>query len=192
VWASLSHLGVFAGGKTPSKVKSIYWDGDIPWVTPKDMKVKNIHDTMDHVTAKAVEEGLTLYDSEAILFVVRSGILKHTLPIAITKTNCTVNQDLKVLSLFRKDLSNYVHLMMKGYEQYILEHLTKRGMTVESVKFDEFSKHYFMLPPLSEQHRIVAKVDELMTLCDNLKSRINEAQTIQNQLADTIIEQAVV
>jgi len=47
------------------------------------------------------------------------------------------------------------------------------------------------LPPLIEQHRIVAKIDELMTLCDTLKARLNDAQTTQIQLADVIVEQAV-
>jgi len=47
-------------------------------------------------------------------------------------------------------------------------------------------------PPLAEQHRIVAKVDELMALCDTLKARLNDAQTTQVQLADAIVEQAVV
>ena len=49
----------------------------------------------------------------------------------------------------------------------------------------------FPIPPLAEQHRIVAKVDELMALCDTLKARINDAQTTQIQLADAIVEQAV-
>lgn len=44
------------------------------------------------------------------------------------------------------------------------------------------------LPPLAEQHRIVTKVDELMTLCEQLKSKINHAQTTQIQLADTLLE----
>jgi type I restriction enzyme S subunit len=47
------------------------------------------------------------------------------------------------------------------------------------------------LPPLSEQYRIVAKVDELMALCDTLKARIKDAQTTQLHLADAIVEQAV-
>jgi type I restriction enzyme S subunit len=50
----------------------------------------------------------------------------------------------------------------------------------------------FPLPPLPEQHRIVAKVDEMMTLCDTLKERLHDAQTTQVQLADSIVEQAVV
>lgn len=47
------------------------------------------------------------------------------------------------------------------------------------------------LPPLAEQHCIVAKVDELMTLCDALKTRLASAQTTQIILADAIVEQAV-
>ena len=48
------------------------------------------------------------------------------------------------------------------------------------------------VPPTAEQHRIVAKVDELMALCDKLKDRLKEAQTTQIQLADAIVEQAVI
>jgi len=46
-------------------------------------------------------------------------------------------------------------------------------------------------PPLTEQQRIVAKVDELMALCDALKARLADAQAIQLHLADAIVEQAV-
>jgi type I restriction enzyme S subunit len=49
----------------------------------------------------------------------------------------------------------------------------------------------FCLPPLAEQHRIVAKVDELMAICDALKARLTDAQTTQIHLADAIVEQAV-
>ena len=47
------------------------------------------------------------------------------------------------------------------------------------------------LPPLAEQHRIVKKVDELMALCDQLKSRITDASRLQQKLADVLVEQAV-
>ncbi|WP_246072335.1 hypothetical protein [Catenovulum sediminis] len=44
---------------------------------------------------------------------------------------------------------------------------------------------------MSEQHRIVAKVDELMTLCDQLKARLTDAQTTKLHLTDAIVEQAI-
>ena len=46
-------------------------------------------------------------------------------------------------------------------------------------------------PPLAEQHRIVAKVDKLMSLCDTLKARLADAKITQLHLADAIVEQAV-
>jgi len=47
------------------------------------------------------------------------------------------------------------------------------------------------VPPLQEQHRIVAKVDELMAICDQLKAQLSEAQTTQLNLADALVEQAL-
>ena len=190
-WVTLSHIGLFTGGKTPSKANSQYWNGDIPWVTPKDMKVEEIFDSEDHVTRLAITDGLAEIDPESLLFVARSGILRRKFPVAITKSVCTVNQDLKVLSLIDKSIVDYTLLMMKGFEAYILKNLTKMGTTVESLRFDDFSKHYFIIPPLEEQYRIVAKVDELMALCDQLKARLNDAQNTKLQLTDAIVEQAV-
>ncbi|MFQ1772387.1 restriction endonuclease subunit S [Aeromonas veronii] len=190
-WCRLSELGVFFGGKTPSKMKSDYWEGGIPWVTPKDMKVDYITDSEDYVTDLAVSDGLTLVEVNSLLFVARSGILRRKFPVAITTVICTVNQDLKVLQPFDYRLTPYIHLMMKGFEEYILKNLTKVGTTVESLVFDEFSIHPFILPPLFEQHRIVAKVDELMTLCDQLKARLQTSQQTQLALAESLVEGAL-
>ena len=47
------------------------------------------------------------------------------------------------------------------------------------------------IPPLAEQHRIVAKVDELMTLCDRLKADLAESRTRQARLSTTLIDAAL-
>src|SRR5690606_20579823 len=58
----LKHLCSFSGGGTPSKENSKYWiGGDIPWVSPKDMKAARISDSFDHVTAQAVAESSTAF-----------------------------------------------------------------------------------------------------------------------------------
>ncbi len=65
------------------------------------------------------------------------------------------------------------------------------GATIKHFPGEKLNRYLFPLPPKSEQHRIIAKVDELMAICDALKARLNEAQTTQVQLADAIVEQAV-
>ncbi|WP_417552461.1 restriction endonuclease subunit S [Marinomonas fungiae] len=193
-WCTLSHLGYFFGGKTPSKMNASFWDGDIPWVTPKDMKSTHIIDSIDKVTEEGVSSGLTLVTVNSLLCVTRSGILRRHFPVAINKIECTVNQDLKVLTFFDNSIADYVLLMMKGFEHHILQKLTKTGTTVESLVFDSFVKHPFILPPEPEQHRIVAKVDELMALCDQLEqqteSSLDALQTLVQTLLDTLLQSA--
>ena len=63
--------------------------------------------------------------------------------------------------------------------------------SMKNVSRNQIRNLIVAFPSLSEQHCIVAKVDELMTLCDTLKARLNEAQTTQAQLADAVVEQAV-
>ena len=86
--------------------------------------------------------------------------------------------------------------------QYLLKSMTSpffyaemrsemTGVAITRVTLAKLNDAIISLPPLPEQHRIVAKVDELMTLCDGLKSRISDAGRLQQKLADVLVEQAV-
>src|SRR5687767_5663096 len=100
--ASLGSLGRWSGGGTPSKDDASFWsDGSIPWVSPKDMKVLRIRDSEDHISADAVQKSAAkLIEAGSVLIVTRSGILEHTLPVAVADIQVTVNQDLKALSVY--------------------------------------------------------------------------------------------
>ena len=187
VRASLLELGNFLGGKTPSTNNSSFWNGTIPWVSAKDMKMAIIKDSEDHITELGVASGLAKIPPQSILMVVRSGILRRTFPVAINSVFCTINQDLKALVLFPQVYPEYVMLMLRGFENFILSHLTKTGMTVESVMFSEFSSHKFPLPPLAEQKRIVAKVDQLMELCNSLEQQLQDSTRKQTAILDAVL-----
>lgn len=52
---SLSDLGKWSGGKTPTTAEKSFWEnGTIPWISSKDMKASTLSDTQDHITEKAV------------------------------------------------------------------------------------------------------------------------------------------
>ena len=78
------------------------------------------------------------------------------------------------------------------FGKQLLEKIKSNTTNVCAIYQGKFFETICVIPPLAEQLRIVAKVDELMVLCDTLKTRLNDAQTTQIQLADTIVEQAVV
>jgi restriction endonuclease S subunit len=95
VYVSLKDVGRWVSGGTPSRSRSDFWNGDFPWVSPKDMKQDVISDSEEKLTDTALNGRVTILPSESILIVVRGMILAHTFPVALTGREVTFNQDMK-------------------------------------------------------------------------------------------------
>ena len=168
-WARLSSFGVFSSGKTPSMSNPQFWNGNVPWVTSKDMKRPVITDSEMHISELAAST-MQLYPTGTLLLVARSGILKRILPLCKLGIDSTINQDIKAFSLYDIELSEWLFYGIKAFEPYILKELVKSVTTVESLKFDEFAAMLIPVPPLSEQRRIIAAIKAAMNLLAPLSS----------------------
>ena len=168
-WARLSSFGVFSSGKTPSMSNPQFWNGNVPWVTSKDMKRPVITDSEMHISELAAST-MQLYPTGTLLLVARSGILKRILPLCKLGIDSTINQDIKAFSLYDIELSEWLFYGIKSFEPYILKELVKSVTTVESLKFDEFAAMLIPVPPLSEQRRIIAAIKAAMNLLAPLSS----------------------
>ena len=168
-WARLSSFGVFSSGKTPSMSNPQFWNGNVPWVTSKDMKRPVITDSEMHISELAAST-MQLYPTGTLLLVARSGILKRILPLCKLGIDSTINQDIKAFSLYDIELSEWLFYGIKAFEPYILKELVKSVTTVESLKFDEFVAMLIPVPPLSEQRRIIAAIKAAMNLLAPLSS----------------------
>ncbi|MCP8636623.1 restriction endonuclease subunit S [Pseudomonas mosselii] len=80
-------------------------------------------------------------------------------------------------------------MMSSGFQAELSDAAT--GMTATGIKSSRLKEIPIPIPPLTEQHRIVAKVDQLMALCDQLKTRLTDARQLNEQLASTLVEQAL-
>ena len=161
-WVRLGELVLsIIGGGTPSKNNPAFWGGGIPWASVKDLNVETyLNSTIDSITEKAISSSSTnLIPKGSIIVCTRMGLGK----IAINLIDVAINQDLKALIL-----SNNVDQMFffKKYKNY---KITGSGMTVHGIRQDELLNFLFPLPPLPEQHRIVARIDQLMAWCDTLE-----------------------
>ncbi len=191
-WCRLGEVGKIMGGGTPSMSNSDYWDGNIPWVSPKDMWTEYVSDTEMKVTMKGVQESSTnLVPIGSLLIVGRSGILKRKLPVAINIVECTVNQDMKVIVPYIQSTNRFLQLLLWGLEGIVLKEYVKFGMTVHSLKYDEFAQMPIPFPPLSEQQRIVEKLESLMQTCDALEASIKDSQVQNQQLLQQVLREAL-
>jgi type I restriction enzyme S subunit len=177
---------------TPSMNRSDFWDGEIVWLSPKDIKSDEVADSELKISALGLAETrLELYRPGCLFIVARSGILKRTLPVAINRVPAAANQDMKVLAPFLEGQERYLQIMFRGLTGFLLRELVKTGTTVQSLKYAEFEQQPFPLPPLAEQHRIVAKVDELMALCDRLEASLTTSNQTRTRLLEATLAEAL-
>lgn len=174
-WVSLKRFGTFAGGGTPSKRTSNYWGGDLPWVTPKDMKQRELADAIDHITYDGLaNSSAKLIDENALLMVIRGMILVHTFPVAIACRSLTINQDMKSLTLHLPEMADYLVRYLEAEQDRVLELVKRSSHGTCRIPADDLAEFMVALPSRAEQQAIVAKVDKLMCLCDRLEQSLAE------------------
>ena len=166
----LAELGKWSGGKTPSMSEKSFWNqGTIPWISSKDMKSSTLEDTQDHITEKAVKEApMTVYPANSIAVVTRSGILKHTFPVAYVPFETTINQDIKMLVVNEDILPRYAFHVIQSKENDILVKTKKQGGTVDSLDFQKVLAYKVPVPSKDVQSKLVEVLDNFESICTDL------------------------
>lgn len=180
----------FKGGGTPSTKIKKYWDGKIPWISSKDMKTKEISDSIDHVSVEAIRGSSTsLIPIGSVLIVVRSGILAHTVPIAITLQQVTINQDLKAL-IPKKTLDvKFLYYHLCALQKKMLA-LAGRGATVHRLPFESLKNIEICLPTLPIQKSITHKLDTFLEEVTKLEAIYQQKLTELVELKKSVLQKA--
>ena len=147
------------GGGTPSKAHPEYYeDGDIPWVSSKDMKTDVLIDSQIKINQLGIDNSMAkIVPTNSVIMVIRSGILKHTLPIAINAVPITVNQDLKVFIPSERILTRFLAVQFKMQEKDILSGV--RAVTADNLEFNSLKQRMLIVPPVDLQEQFVEFVE---------------------------------
>ncbi|BBU53896.1 type I restriction-modification protein subunit S [Mameliella alba] len=182
----------FSGGGTPDRTNPDYWNGEIPWVSPKDMKAKTISGAAECIT----EEGLNSSTSAlvrpgTVLVVARSGILKHSIPVGIAKVPVAINQDLKAMVFNETADPEYYAYFIDGHVSQLLTLWRKQGATVESLDHESVANTVVPVPPLPEQRAIAGFLDRETAKIDALVEEQRRLIALLKEKRQAVISHAV-
>lgn len=169
------------GGGTPSKSKEEYWNGDIPWISSKDMKSDMISDSQIRITNLGLDNSSAkLVPINSVIMVIRSGILKHTLPVAINTVPVTVNQDLKVFIPSASIHYRFLAFLFKMLEKDILAGV--RAVTADNIEFDTLKNRKIILPPVQLQNQFASFVTQVDKSKLAIQKSLDELETLKKSL----------
>lgn len=187
VRTNLEEVANWGSGGTPSRGKETYYGGDIPWIKTGDLNDSIIEEASEYITA------LGLKNSSAKLFPKGSiGIAMYGATIgktAVFGIDASTNQACAVAQTYDGVVNTFLHYYLKSEKQNFIE--KGKGGAQPNISQTVIKAHPFPLPPLAEQKRIVAKLDQLFGHLENLKTKLEKIPDLLAAFRQSVLTQAV-
>jgi type I restriction enzyme S subunit len=159
---ALTDIADLVSGGTPSTTRPDFWNGAIPWATPKDMKRPRLLDTEDHITELGLAEGSRLVPAGTLFVVVRGMILSKDLPVAMAAVPMAFNQDMKAILPRQEVNSVYLLYALMQFKRLLLPAIGTSAHGTRRISTSAVSDWKIPLPPANEQ----AEIARLLEIVD--------------------------
>lgn len=185
---TLSQVVSISSGGTPSKSNDSYWQGDFPWVSPKDMKIDYLSDAIDHISDLVFEEtNIKKIPAGTILVVVRGMILAHSIPLAMNLCDIAINQDIKALTVCNDDIeTEFLFYCLKNQKDHILSKVSTAAHGTKRLDTPDLLGLEIIVPPLDLQYKYV----EIMRKNARMVECYKQSSLTNKQLFDSLMQRA--
>lgn len=164
-WVRLGRIGFWKSGTTPSRANSAYYGGSIPWVKSGEVKQGRISSTEETITEKALNEcSLNLNPVGAVLIAMYGANIGD---VGILEIDATTNQAVCACTTYSSVDKLFLLNLLRSMKPIFIEQ--GAGAAQPNISREKIINTIVPLPPFAEQHRIVARVDQLMARCDELE-----------------------
>ena len=184
-WVKFGDIVYYNMGKTPSRTESQWWGKDIPWVSISDM-IENgrVDSTKERITKSALSEvfGNKISEAGTLLMSFKLTVGR----VSILDINAVHNE--AIISIYPcYDIDNatqmYLFKILPFISQYGESKNAIKGKTLNSTSINNM---FVPLPPLAEQKRIVAKIEELLPLVDRYAEAWNRLEALNKRFPDDL------
>ena len=158
---TLGECAQFLSGGTPRKSRPEYWNGELPWVTAKDLKTLRIRSSGKRVTELGAASGTTVVDPGAVLMLVRGMTLHSNVPIALTRTRAAFNQDIKALLPSDQLDGEYLAYLLLSRKEELLHLVDSASHGTGRIHLRLLRDLKVSLPPVAEQKARAAVLSSL-------------------------------
>ncbi|AMV70708.1 hypothetical protein DBW_0307 [Desulfuromonas sp. DDH964] len=180
-------VGEWYSGGTPSKTNSRFWDGNVPWVCPKDMKQLDLFASIDTITDYAVKTGTKLMPVATVFIVVRGMILAHTFPVGYAKCKMAFNQDVKAIVTKEGVIGRYLAFWLVSNSHQFLKLTTTATHGTKRFDMDELFALPIGVPQPHEQQSIVSIFDSQQSIIERSIAHAHKLQEIKTALMQDLL-----
>jgi type I restriction enzyme S subunit len=195
----LSDVCRFQSGGTPSKQNPEFWQGTIPWVSPKDMKRPRLDYVTDHISQEALESGSKLAPAGSVFVVVRGMILAKTVPVALATVPMAINQDMKAIVPGPKLRSDFLLYALETLRDNLFKKVGRSGHGTCTLMGHEVAAFKIPLPDMESQEEIASAIQNLerkkelheqkrTSLQDLFRTLLHELMTAKTRVQNAAIE----
>jgi type I restriction enzyme S subunit len=193
-WVRLNELlRKIGAGSTPLGGKQVYVNEGVPFLRSQNVWDEGLRlDDVAFITSETHQKmSGTHVCAGDLLFNITGASIGRCAIVPVNFETGNVSQHVTIVRPVSNEILLFLHLVLisRHVQQTVMD--VQVGVSREGLSIGKLGQFVIPIPPISEQQRIVARVDELMSLCDQLKTRINRANQLQKKLADVVVEQAV-
>ncbi len=187
IYKKIKDVGEVIGGTTPSTSNPAFWDGDLCWISPAELHGEHyLYDSVKKITKEAAaSKSLKQLPAGTVILSSRAPIGK----IAINKVPMYCNQGFKCVVCGPELYNEYLYWWFYGNKDYLNSLGT--GATFPELSKTVVENIVIPIPPLSEQHRIVERLDSAFAHIDELKANAEKALNEAKALFQKALEKAM-
>jgi len=173
VLKKVKQFGEIITGSTPSTKIKEFWNGNIPWVTPTDIKeTKDIFHTEREITPLGLAS-IRKLPSNSVLITCIASIGKNV----ILRNDGSCNQQINAIVLNKEHQADFVYYLMGNNKQYLLGNSGITATNIISKKY--FSELSFLTPPLEEQMAIAEILSHMDAEIQALEAKRQKYQALK-------------